>query len=77
MTAQAVATEKATMEAAANRAAEAKVEATKKATDEAVGSSSSPASEVGTKRVATPGGSTPPPKRFRGPWAFKGSWYAV
>jgi hypothetical protein len=53
------------------------VEATKKATDEAAGSSSSPASEVGTKRVATPGGSTPPPKRFRGPWAFKGSWYAV
>jgi hypothetical protein len=45
--------------------AEAEAEAVKKVADEVAGTGSSPAPEVGTKRAATPGGSTPPPNRFR------------
>jgi hypothetical protein len=43
----------------------AKVEPAKKATEDSAGSGSSPIVAVRTKRAATLGGSTPPPKRFR------------
>jgi hypothetical protein len=66
---------KAAEEVAAKRAAEA--EAVKKVADEVAGTGSSPTQEVGTKRAATPGGSTPPPNRFRDAWAFKGFRYVV
>jgi hypothetical protein len=56
---------KAGEEVAVKRVAEAEAEAVKKVADEVAGTGSSPAPEVGTKRAATPGGSTPPPNRFR------------
>jgi hypothetical protein len=62
----AVAVEKATKETVALRAVEA--ETSEKAAKDSVGSGSFPAPAMGAKRVATPGDSTPPAKRFRGFW---------
>jgi hypothetical protein len=59
----AAAAEKAAEETVASRATE--VEMSKEVVEELVGSYSSPMPVVGAKRVATPGGSTPPAKRFR------------